>query len=32
LINSGGSAGSGSGSKPKEPDVADDGSKAGKLN
>jgi type VI secretion system secreted protein VgrG len=35
LINSGGSAGSGSGSSPqvpKEPDVADDGTKVGKLN
>ena len=32
LINSGGSAGSGSGASPKDPDEADDGTKTGKMN
>jgi type VI secretion system secreted protein VgrG len=32
LINSGGSAGTGSGSSPKDPDEADDGTKTGKMN
>jgi type VI secretion system secreted protein VgrG len=32
LINSGGSAGSGSGANPKDPDEADDGTKTGKKN
>ena len=32
LINSGGAAGTGSGSSPKDPDEADDGTKTGKMN
>ncbi|MGE5303907.1 MAG: type VI secretion system Vgr family protein [Alphaproteobacteria bacterium] len=32
LINSGGSAGSGSGASPQDPDEADDGTKTGKMN